>query len=110
MKFFQTLTQNFLGKREENSQSSKFVDLAPTSQADENGTYYEALDFATNNPNVFNIALTGPYGSGKSSVIKSFLKKYKRTALEISLASFVSEPNASKPTAANDDESPSFSL
>ena len=82
-------------KREASPQSSKFVDLAPTSQADENGTYAEALNFATNNANVFNIALTGPYGSGKSSVIKSFLKEYKkkpdRAALEISLASFVSE-------------------
>ncbi|MGJ8533546.1 MAG: P-loop NTPase fold protein [Alphaproteobacteria bacterium] len=82
-------------KQETGPQSSKFVDLAPTSQADENGTYAEALNFATNNTNVFNIALTGPYGSGKSSVIKSFLKEYKkkpnRAALEISLASFVSE-------------------
>ena len=52
-------------------QSNKFVDLAPTRQADENGIYSEALNFATNNSNVFNIALTGPYGSGKSSVIKT---------------------------------------
>lgn len=82
-------------------QGSKFVDLAPTNQADENGTYSEALNFATSNPNVFNIAVTGPYGSGKSSVIKSFLEEYnkkpKHAALEISLASFVSEPGTDQP-------------
>lgn len=70
---------------------SRFVDLAPTSNADQTGIYYEALDFATNNDEVLNIALTGPYGSGKSSVIKSFLLKYPRDALELSLASFLPE-------------------
>ena len=79
---------------------SKFVDLAPTDQADEAGVYAEALLFATSNSRVFNIALTGPYGSGKSSIIQSFLKKYRRraffrkhrrTPLHISLAAFVPE-------------------
>ncbi|CAN7759360.1 ATP-binding protein [Ensifer adhaerens] len=70
---------------------SRFVDLAPTSNADQTGIYYEALDFATNNDEVLNIALTGPYGSGKSSVIKSFLLRYPRDALELSLASFLPE-------------------
>ena len=95
----QRLTR-LLVPRNPHSQSDKFVDLAPTSNADANGTYAEALEFATNNTNIFNIALTGPYGSGKSSVIKSYLKQYeirpKRVALEISLASFVSDSGAMK--------------
>lgn len=70
---------------------SRFVDLAPTSSADQTGIYHEALKFATNNDEVLNIALTGPYGSGKSSVIKSFLLKYPRPKLELSLASFLPE-------------------
>ncbi|CVI20277.1 conserved hypothetical protein [Agrobacterium fabacearum CFBP 5771] len=70
---------------------SRFVDLAPTSNADQTGIYHEALEFATNNDEVLNIALTGPYGSGKSSVIKSFLLKYPRPKLELSLASFLPE-------------------
>jgi predicted AAA+ superfamily ATPase len=57
---------------------SRFVDLAPTDKADEAGVYSAALAEATSNPRVMNIALTGPYGSGKSSIIKSFLKRYKR--------------------------------
>ncbi len=68
---------------------SKFVDLAPTSSADNAGIYFEALNYATNNDEVLNIALTGPYGSGKSSVIKSFLAKYPRATLQLSLASFL---------------------
>ncbi len=73
---------------------SKFVDLAPTDQADKTGVYSEAILFATNNEKVSNIALTGPYGSGKSSIIRSFLKKYRRPALHISLAAFVPEADS----------------
>lgn len=73
---------------------SKFVDLAPTDEADKAGVYSEAILFATNNAKVSNIALTGPYGSGKSSIIQSFLKKYRRPALHISLAAFVPEADS----------------
>ena len=68
---------------------SKYVDLAPTDEADKAGVYSEAILFATNNAKVSNIGLTGPYGSGKSSIIQTFLKKYRRPALHISLAAFV---------------------
>lgn len=70
---------------------SKFVDLAPTDRADKAGVYSEALLFATKNAKVFNIALTGPYGSGKSSIIQSFLTKYQMPTLHISLAAFSPE-------------------
>ncbi len=68
-----------------------FVDLAPTDEADQAGVYSAALKFATDSPDVYNIALTGPYGSGKSSIIRSFLKSYPRQALHISLAAFLPE-------------------
>lgn len=70
---------------------SKYVDLAPIDDADKDDVYSEALRFATNNKRVLNIALTGPYGSGKSSIIQSFLRRYRRPALHISLASFDSD-------------------
>ncbi|PTC00787.1 DNA-binding protein, partial [Thalassospira xiamenensis] len=73
---------------------SKFVDLAPTDEADKTGVYSEAILFATNNAKVSNIALTGPYGSGKSSIIQSFLKKYRRPALHISLATFIHDADS----------------
>jgi len=69
--------------------TSKFVDLAPTADADDTGIYSEALRFATSNDKILNIALTGPYGSGKSSVIQTFLADYRGTHLALSLASFL---------------------
>jgi hypothetical protein len=71
--------------------SSPFIDLAPTDDADAAGVYSRALLYATRNPRVSNIALTGPYGSGKSSIIKSFIKRHKPRVLQISLASFLPE-------------------
>jgi len=76
------------------STRSKFVNLAPTDQADKDGVYSEALEFATTDPKVYNIALTGPYGSGKSSIIQSFLKKNPKLRLHISLAAFAHEAAA----------------
>lgn len=70
---------------------ARFVDLAPTANADNAEIYFEALDYATSNDNVLNIALTGPYGSGKSSVIKSYLARYPGRPLQLSLASFLPE-------------------
>lgn len=83
--------------RNTDEEKFEYVDLAPTDKADESGIYSTALAKATNNPNVSNIALTGPYGSGKSSIIKTFLKKYerypffKKRVLQISLAAFLPE-------------------
>lgn len=76
--------------------SSEFVDLAPTDEADPDGVYARALGEATTNPNVSNIALTGPYGSGKSSIIRTFLKRHPRSALHISLAAFLPEADDPK--------------
>jgi len=76
---------------------SRFVDLAPTDNADERGVYTAALTDATDKPRVRNIALTGPYGSGKSSIIQSFLKSYPGDVLQISLAAFLPEANATPP-------------
>ncbi|MCA0934260.1 ATP-binding protein [Vibrio alginolyticus] len=84
-------TVSWLEQKNASDMQSKFVDLAPTDDADKAGTYSEALRFATNNSKISNIALTGPYGSGKSSIIQSFLKTYRRPVLHISLATFITE-------------------
>jgi len=67
-----------------------FVDLAPVDNANIEGSYEDALNSALENDKIKNIALTGPYGSGKSSIIKTFEKKNrgKYNFLNISLASF----------------------
>lgn len=54
--------------------------------------YENRLISALNEESVFNIAVTGIYGSGKSSVLNTFKKKYKENSqwefLDISLSSF----------------------
>ena len=53
--------------------------------------YEEMLLSALYDPNVKNIAIAGAYGSGKSSIIKTFLKRnpyYRSKTVNISLASF----------------------
>ncbi len=82
----------------------KFVNLAPTAKADKTGIYSDALSKAINDPNVYNIALTGPYGSGKSSIIKTFLTKQKEPALLISLAAFIPEVGTDKTEAKKNNE------
>jgi len=51
-------------------------------------TYLEALDFVFENKDIKNIAITGPYGAGKSSVLESYKKGRKWSFIHISLAHF----------------------
>lgn len=69
----------------------KYVDLMPSDDADKDGHYADALEYAVKSPRICNIALTGPYGSGKSSVIYTFEKSSKIKFLNISLACFKEE-------------------
>ncbi|MEB6617821.1 hypothetical protein MXL95_22765 [Escherichia coli] len=69
--------------------------------ADKAGCYISALNYAYEHPDIRNIAVTGPYGAGKSSVLKTWCKVHNTTlrVLTISLADFdmqrhVDESNA----------------
>lgn len=75
--------------KEDNPNPSGYDDLTPTSKGDEDKKYSKILEWALKNQNIKNIALTGSYGSGKSSIIKTFIKEHKEyNILNISLASF----------------------
>lgn len=64
--------------------------LSPTENA--SLQYVTMLKRAIVNPNVNNIAISGSYGSGKSSIIKTFQKLYpKYKCLNLSLANFAEE-------------------
>lgn len=67
----------------------KYEDLMPKIDTDRNKQYCETLEWALKNYNIKNIALTGVYGSGKSTILKTFEtlhKEYKY--LNISMATF----------------------
>lgn len=67
----------------------QYEDLAPESYIKNGEEYLNALHWALRNRKIKNVALAGPYGSGKSSIIQSYLTKYPSTkALNISLATF----------------------
>ena len=54
--------------------------------------YEEAIDFAFSSSDVRNIAISGAYGAGKSSVLASYKKKHKeKKFMHISLAHFEDE-------------------
>ena len=66
-----------------------YRDLTPKSDAENSQEYIKALHWAIKKKEVKNVALSGPYGSGKSSVIKTYLEKHPKTKyLSISLAAF----------------------
>jgi len=58
-------------------------------EGDNINNYLEALKYSINHNDIKNIALTGEYGSGKSSILRTFIAKNPEiSTLNISLASF----------------------
>lgn len=88
-----------------------FFSLSPVYDADPDGHYGNALNWALKNrkeKSIRNIALTGPYGSGKSSIIKTFEKRCKDDKndlhfLYISLATFKEEKSNTENPVNNQD-------
>lgn len=71
-----------------NNNPNSFEDLTPVIITD-GDIYIDSLFWALRNKNVKNIALTGSYGSGKSSILKTFKEKhFEFEYLNISLATF----------------------
>lgn len=92
-----------------NDNKYNYEDLMPKIDEKKNKHYCETLEWALRNYNIKNIALTGVYGSGKSTILKTFEtfhKEYKY--LNISMANFngeteKKEPNEDKITKTGDE-------
>ncbi|MBQ9657951.1 MAG: hypothetical protein IJV31_04190, partial [Clostridia bacterium] len=66
----------------------KFQKLTPTQEADLSG-YEDALDYVFSQDDIKNIAISGAYSSGKSSVIETYKRKHKeKKFIHLSLAHF----------------------
>lgn len=60
--------------------------LYPSTEPDEHGIYIDALNDALLDDDIHNIALTGGYGSGKSSILKGFIADKKKRTVFISFS------------------------
>lgn len=68
---------------------NQYLSLTPIPYADDDHAYSDMLKFALSQDKVNNIAITGPYGSGKSSVLLTFQTQNQSWKyLNISLATF----------------------
>lgn len=71
------------------SSTDQYLSLTPITNADEDNAYSDMLKFALSQDKISNIAVTGPYGSGKSSVLLTFqIQNPDWKYLNISLATF----------------------
>lgn len=73
-----------------------FQKLTPVNNADIS-VYEEAIDFIFANSDITNVAISGAYSAGKSSVIESYKEKHKNLKfLHISLVHFESQDKNKK--------------
>lgn len=81
-----------INKRIQEKKKNEFTDLAPIDDIENGDEYLKALHWAIKKKKVKNIALAGPYGAGKSSIIDTYLKKHRiirSKSLRVSMATFV---------------------
>lgn len=64
-----------------------FQKLTPTSEIDLS-VYEDAINYIFDNSDVTNVALSGPYSAGKSSVLEAYKKNTDKKFMHISLAHF----------------------
>lgn len=60
--------------------------LAPRYVEEQHGTYLQHLNAQVENPKNLNIALTGRYGAGKSSILDEFERTHKADTLRLSIS------------------------
>ncbi|MEX6585216.1 YobI family P-loop NTPase [Paraclostridium bifermentans] len=89
-----------LDKDEQSENDYGYEKLSPKTDIENN--YFEEIEWAVENKEITNIALGGPYGAGKSSIIKSYMdKRREHKYLNISLAYFSNEEGKDKPSTNN---------
>ncbi len=79
--------------------------LTPTElESDKASGYIDVLNYAFTHPDIRNIAVTGPYGAGKSSVLKTWCKSKEETlrVLTVSLADFDMQKSANSDVESED--------
>lgn len=80
--------------------------LTPKFELSKHGVYFDAIQKALKQDNVHNIALSGSYGSGKSSVLDRIASTHKRRVVQVSLSTlgFADDAEGSPDKAEKDEE------
>lgn len=87
-----THLQNYIDIKT-NQNPYEYEDLAPKDDHDKT-IYIDSLAWAIKNQRISNLALTGAYGSGKSTILRTFEKQHPEyNYLNISLATFGDDEN-----------------
>lgn len=87
-------TMGDIGMENKNKEESIFYDLTPINDI-ELGIYEDAINFSLKNDKILNVAISGSYGSGKSSLLETYKKKHpEKKFLNISLTHFNSMENS----------------
>lgn len=86
-------------------QNDKLFPLTPKDNIENRQKYKEYLDHALKSEDISNIALSGNYGSGKSSILATYFKnsEYSDKYLQISLANFRKSNEDSIPSNSEND-------
>lgn len=90
--FISKWIENLKSKNSIIDPKSEYVTLTPDDKIANGAEYLNALKWAIDGKKARNIAISGPYGSGKSSVIETFLKNnpsIEKKSIKISMATFV---------------------
>lgn len=88
---------DYIEEKKQNMEDIKFESLTPKILDKNNPIYTRALDFAFDDDNIKNIAITGVYGSGKSTIWNTYVKeKNLKNIITVSLGKYEDEYRKSK--------------
>lgn len=88
---------DYIEEKKENIEDIKFESLTPKILDKNNPIYTRALDFAFDDDSIKNIAITGVYGSGKSTIWNTYVKeKNLKNIIIVSLGKYEDECRESK--------------
>lgn len=80
VKYKLILRRRFSKKKNKIINLTPYIPLSPTDNAEDCEVYLDALSWAlANKTQIKNIAISGPYGSGKSSILQTFIRKEEQT-------------------------------
>ncbi|MDQ4110528.1 MAG: hypothetical protein M3306_05430 [Actinomycetota bacterium] len=79
--------------------SRSLSSLTPRFDPDQHGTYLRRLKEVVKDPRNLNIALTGRYGAGKSSVLDEFQAEYPRATQRLSISTLAPDTDTDDTTA-----------